>query len=100
MFIFANLLAAAASVVDIALSALYWIIIIKALISWVNPDPFNPIVQFLEKVSGPILEPIRRILPFSLKFGIDISPVIAIVAIIFVRSFIVKTLLDISFRMR
>jgi YggT family protein len=99
MFIFSNLLSALANVVDILLTALYWIVIIRALISWVNPDPFNPIVQFLQKVTDPILEPIRRVLPFFSRAGIDISPIIAIMAIIFLKSFLVKTLLDLSFRL-
>ncbi len=100
MFILSNLLSASANIVDILLTALYWIVIVRALISWVNPDPFNPIVQFLEKVTTPILEPIRRVLPFSSRLGIDISPIIAIMAIIFLKSFLVRTLLDLSFRLR
>ena len=95
-----NLLAAIAKVLDIAFSVLYWMIIIRALISWVNPDPFNPIVQFLNAVTEPILYPIRKILPFVLRFGIDLSPIIAILALMFLQSFLVKTLIDISLRLR
>ena len=100
MFIFSNLLSALANVVDILLTAMYWIVIIRALISWVNPDPYNPIVQFLQKVTDPILEPIRRVFPFFSRMGVDISPIIAIMAIVFLKSFLVKTLLDLSFRLR
>jgi len=100
MFIISNLLTAAAQILDIALTALYWIVIIRALISWVNPDPYNPIVQFLQAVTEPILYPIRKILPFSLKFGLDISPIIAVFALIFLKSFLVRTLLDIAFKLR
>jgi YggT family protein len=57
-------------------------------------------VQFLEKFTEPVLSPIRRVLPVSLKFGIDISPVIAFLAIMFIRSFLVSTLLDIAVKLR
>jgi YggT family protein len=100
MFIFSNLLLGLARVLDIGLTILYWLILIRALISWVSPDPYNPIVQFLYKVTEPILYPIRRILPSGLKFGIDISPIIAFLAIIFLKSFLVNTLLDLSMRLR
>lgn len=68
--------------------------------SWVNPDPFNPIVQFLEKTTEPILYPIRKILPFNFKLGIDISPVIAFLVIMFLKSFLVNTLLDLAVRLK
>lgn len=100
MFILSNLLSALAQILDILLTALYWLIIIRALLSWVNPDPFNPIVQFLQTVTEPILYPIRRFLPILLRFGIDLSPVIAILALVFLKSFLVRTLLDISWRLR
>ena len=100
MFIFSNFLLGLARVLDIGLTILYWLILIRALISWVSPDPYNPIVQFLYKVTEPLLYPIRRILPSGLKFGIDISPIIAFLAIIFLKSFLVNTLLDLSMRLR
>ncbi len=100
MFVFSNFLGALAHIVDIILTIIYWLILIRALISWVNPDPFNPIVQFLYKTTDPILYPIRKLLPFSLKFGIDISPIIAFLIIIFLKSFLVQTLIDLSFRLQ
>lgn len=100
MFMISNLLAAAAQVVDVVLAAYYWIIIVRALVSWVNPDPHNSIVQFLQTVTEPVLNPIRRKLPFSLRFGIDISPIIAILVLMFARAFLVRTLLDLSLRFR
>ncbi|MDD4909259.1 MAG: YggT family protein [Candidatus Omnitrophica bacterium] len=98
MFIAANFLRAAAGVLDLLLTILYWLILVRALISWVNPDPFNPIVQFLYKATEPILNPIRRILPFTYTAGIDFSPVVAFFAIIFLKGFIVKSLIDLSYR--
>lgn len=100
MFIVSNFLAAIAQVVNLVLSALYWLIIIRALLSWVNPDPFNPIVGFLRMVTEPILAPIRRFLPFSFNFGFDLSPLIAILALVFLKSFLVRTLLDLSYRLQ
>lgn len=100
MFIFSNLLVGIASVLDIALTIAYWLILIRAIISWVNPDPYNPIVQFLYKTTEPILYPIRKILPASLRLGIDISPIIAFLAIMFLRSFLVRSLLDMALRLK
>jgi YggT family protein len=100
MFILSNLLSALAGILDVVLTILYWLILIRALISWVNPDPYNPIVQFLYKVTEPILYPIRKMLPLNFRFGIDISPIIAFLAIIFLKSFLVKTLVDLSLRLR
>lgn len=100
MFILSNFLEAIASIIGIILTILYWLILIRALISWVNPDPFNPIVQFLVKTTEPILAPLRRMLPSGFRFGIDISPIIAFLGIMFLKSFLVKTLLDVAMRMR
>ncbi|MFH1442133.1 MAG: YggT family protein [Candidatus Omnitrophota bacterium] len=100
MFVFSNLLIALAKVLNVCLTFMYWVIIIRALISWVSPDPYNPVVQFLYKVTEPVLSPIRRILPLGSSFGIDISPVIAILAIYFLKSFLIRTLIDMSIRLK
>ncbi len=98
MFVFSNFLIAIAKILDVVLTILYWLILVRALISWVNPDPFNPLVQFLYKTTETILYPIRKVLPVG--FGIDISPIIAFLAILFLRSFLVKTLIDLAIRLR
>ena len=100
MFVLSNLLAALASLLSIILTILYWLILIRALISWVNPDPYNQVVQFLFKTTEPILSPIRKMIPLQMGIGFDISPIVAFLAIIFLRSFLIKTLLDISFKLR
>jgi YggT family protein len=97
MFVISNLLSATAGLLDIALTLMYWVILVRALISWVNPDPFNPVVQFLYRVTEPVLEPIRERLPAS---GLDFSPIIAFMAIVFLKSFLVRTLFDIASRLR
>ena len=99
MFIASNLLNALATVLDIALTAYYWIIIVRAVVSWVNPDPWNPIVQFLYRVTDPVLRPIQRMLP-TRGWGIDFSPLVAILAIIFVQRFLVASLNELAWRLR
>jgi YggT family protein len=96
MFAFGNLVAALAEVVNILLTIVYWLIIIRALVSWVNPDPFNPFVQFLNRTTEPILEPIRRLMP---PLAIDVSPILAIIAIVFLKRFLVATMLDLAARL-
>ncbi len=96
MFVFGNLLEAVATVLNFLLTAYMWIIIIAALLSWVNPDPYNPIVRFLYGATEPVLRPIRRRLPMT---GIDFSPLIVIAVIYFIKIFVVRTLLDLSLRM-
>ncbi len=100
MFIIANLIGAIAEILSVLLTIYYWLILIRALLSWVNPDPYNPIVQFLYKVTEPVLSVIRRILPFGSGIGIDISPIIAFFIIIFLKSFLVRTLLEISYYLK
>ena len=95
MFILSNLLVSLSQVLDIAMSVFYWMILIRALLSWVSPDPFNPIVVFLQRATDPILDPIRRLMP---PMPIDISPILAFLAIVFLRSFLVQTLRDLAYR--
>jgi YggT family protein len=97
MFVFGDLIMSIAKILDILLGMYKWIIIISALISWVNPDPYNPVVRFLYMVTDPVLRPIRRLIGYRLG-PIDISPLIVIIAIIFVQSFLIKTLMKIGFQ--
>ncbi|MEO5656787.1 MAG: YggT family protein [Nitrospiria bacterium] len=91
MFVAGNLLAALATVLDMVLEFYKWVVIIAALLSWVNPDPYNPIVQFLRKVTEPVLSPIRRAMG-GFGLGIDLSPLVVILTIIFLQRFLVVTL--------
>lgn len=95
MYIFGYLLMAAAKVVDIVLLCFMWIVIVRAVLSWVNPDPYNPIVRFIHNVTEPVLYRIRQFLPVSLG-GIDLSPIIVFLLIIFLRTFIVSSLFRLS----
>ena len=82
MFVIGNFLYALAVVVDYALTIYLWVVIARAVLSWVSPDPYNPIVRFIHNVTEPVLYRIRRLLPFNLG-GIDISPIIVLLAVIF-----------------
>jgi YggT family protein len=91
MFIVANFLTAVAVVMDYGLTFYMWIIIAGAILSWVNPDPYNPIVRFINTITEPVLYQIRKRLPVNFG-GIDISPIVVIMAIVFLQTFVVNTL--------
>jgi len=97
MFVAANFLIAVAKMIDIILSLYMWIIIGRAIISWVSADPYNPIVRFLISATEPVLYPVRRRLP--MLGGIDFSPILVILAIIFVQTFLVQSLIQIASRL-
>ncbi len=98
MFVFANLLTAIAQILHIGLFVYMWMIIIRAVISWVNPDPYNPIVQFLYRTTEPVLQPVRRAVPIG--WGIDFSPLVVILAIMFLDQFLVASLRELAWRLR
>jgi len=91
MFILGNFLSATAKILEIVLQLYMWVIIIRALLSWVNPDPYNPIVQFLNSITEPVLYRVRQLIPMS-GMGIDFSPIIVILAIIFLQAFLVNSI--------
>lgn len=91
MFVIGYFLSALADVLNWALWLYMWVIIARALVSWVSPDPYNPIVQFLYRATEPVLRPVRDRLP-TWGTGIDFSPLIVIFAIYFLQAFLVRTL--------
>jgi YggT family protein len=99
MFIAGNFLSALAGVLNWVLWAYMWIIIIRALLSWVNPDPWNPIVQFLIRATEPVLAPVRRWLP-TWRWGIDFSPLVVILVIYFIQLSVVASLRDLAWSVR
>ncbi len=99
MFIFGNLLIAVANILDFALTVYMWIVIIAAVISWVNPDPYNKIVRFLYAVTEPVFRPIRRIIGTRLG-PIDFSPMIVILAIIFTKKFLIYSLIELGYKLK
>jgi YggT family protein len=94
MFMLSNFLLALAKLINFVLSAYIWVVIGRAVISWVNADPYNPVVRFLVQVTEPVLSRIRRVIPPM--GGIDLSPMVLILAIIFLQSFLVPTLKQIA----
>lgn len=95
MFLLQYFFIALANLVNFLLWAYMWIIIVRALLSWVNPDPFNPIVRFLHQITEPVLRPIRYRLPNS-GMGLDLSPLIVILIIYFLQQFLVPILHEIA----
>ena len=95
MIILSNFLTAIAKVLDIVLSIFMWIVIARAVLSWVSPDPYNPIVRFIHKVTEPVLYQIRRRIPVNFG-GIDFSPIIVFLAIIFLQRFAVQSLYELA----
>jgi len=95
VFVLGEFLIALAKLVNLALWAYMWIIIVRALLSWVNPDPYNPIVRFLYGVTEPVLRPIRSRLP-TWQMGLDLSPLIVILIIYFLQQFLVPVLYEIA----
>lgn len=99
MFVLANFLDALAQVLYFLLEAYMWIVVARAVISWVNPDPHNPIVRFLYSATEPVLYRLRRALPLYAG-GIDFSPILVFVVIIFLQRFLVQTLYDMARSLR
>ena len=94
MFMLGNFILALAKLIDIILSTYIWVVIARAVISWVNPDPYNPIVRFLVQITEPLLSRIRRVMPAM--GGLDLSPMLLILGIVFLQSFLRPTLLQLA----
>jgi len=99
MFVAGNFLSGFAYVLDTVLFLYMWIIIIRAVISWVNPDPWNPIVQILHRLTDPVLLTIRRRIPFAIAGGIDLSPIIAILILYFLQIAVVGSMKDLAMQL-
>jgi YggT family protein len=95
MFIIGNFLMAVAIILRYVLTFYMWIVIARAVLSWVNPDPYNPIVRFIHNVTEPVLYRIREKIPVNFG-GIDFSPIIVILGVIFLQNFVVNSLLRLS----
>ena len=95
MFVLSNFIFALAKIIDIALTIYWWIIVFRAVVSWVNADPYNKIVIFLYRATEPVLRPVRRIMPLH-NLGIDFSPVIVLLVILFLQYFVVETIIQLA----
>ena len=95
MSVLGNLVSALATVLDLLLNVYMWIIVARAIISWVSPNPYNPIVNFLYMATEPVLRYARRIIP-PIGGTLDLSPILVLVAIVFLRQFLIQSLLQIA----
>jgi YggT family protein len=94
-----NIILGFANVLGVVLDIYKCIIIIRALISWVNPDPYNPIVQALTRLTEPVLRPLRKLAP-PYKVGVDLSPLIAILIILFLDYALIANLKQFGYSLR
>jgi YggT family protein len=98
MFVLGNLLLGLAKVMDFVLVLFMWIVVARAVLSWVNPDPYNPIVRFIYNATEPVLARIRALIPMNFG-GIDLSPIVVFLGVIFLRVFLVDSLVGIAQRL-
>jgi YggT family protein len=98
MFALGHLIASLAYILDLALTIYMWVIIARALLSWVNPDPYNPIVKFLYNVTEPVLSWVRNRVPVVFG-GLDLAPLLVLLVIVFLQRFLVSTLVDLARRL-
>ena len=94
----ANFIEGIATVLLIGLTLYMYIIIAHAILSWVNPDPYNPIVRLINQITEPVLYRVRRLVPTNLG-GLDFAPIIVLLVIIFLQNFVVRTLFQIARQM-
>ena len=99
MFVASNFVLTIARLLELVINIYIWVIIARALISWVSPDPYNPIVRFLYRVTEPVLRPVRHRMP-SLAVGLDLSPMVVILALYFIDWFVVTSLRDLALGLR
>jgi YggT family protein len=98
MFVVANFVSALAGILDWVLTIYMWLIIARAVLSWVNPDPYNPVVRFLFNVTEPVLQALRRRLPL-LFGGLDLTPLVVLGVIFFLKWFVVASLQELAVRL-
>jgi len=99
MIILANVLGGIATVLDMLLGMVIFLVIGRAIISWVSPDPYNPIVRFLTQATEPMLKPLRRYIPL-IGGTVDITPIVLLLALYFLKAALVNTLVDYSIKLK
>lgn len=100
MFALFHFLNALASVLDGVFTLMFWAVVLRAVLSWVNPDPYHPLVKFLDAVTEPLLRPFRRVLPPWKTGGVDVSPLFAILALQLLELFLIPSLRDLALQFR
>lgn len=92
MILLGNFLAGLARILHFLLMLYLWIVIIRAVLSWVNVPSLYPVALVLYRLTEPVLRPIRRLVPPRQLGGIDISPIIVGLLIVFIDSFLINSL--------
>ena len=101
MFILGNLLQAVTLILNSLLTLYFWVLVIRVVMSWVNADPYNPIVRFFASVTDPVLYAVRRWLPFPTVIGmVDLTPLLLLLFIQFLQIFVIGSLSDVALRLR
>ena len=98
MFLLGNLIRAIAVILNWMLWIYMWLLVARAVITWVGPDPYNPIVQFLNRVTEPVLRRVRPLVPIPGQF--DFSPLVVILGLVFLQLFVVRSLEELAWRLR
>jgi len=97
MNILAYLVIAIAKVIGLVVNLYTFIIIVSVFLSWVRPDPTNPIVRILRQLTEPVFHQVRKRLPqFFFRLGIDVSPIIVLILLVFLETILVNTLYDLG----
>ncbi|MDR1856531.1 MAG: YggT family protein [Desulfovibrio sp.] len=92
MIILSNTLLAVVQVAGALLSLYFWVVVIAAVLSWVGPDPYNPIVRTLAAITEPVFYRVRKWLPFTYARGMDFSPLVVLLAIELVQNIVIKSI--------
>jgi YggT family protein len=99
MFILGNFLHGLAYVVNMILEIYLWVVIIRTVLSWIRPNPYNPLVRIIYGIVDPVTYRISRIMPTRIGM-FDVAPFLVIIIIIFLQKFVVNSILDLGMRLR
>ena len=99
MYVFGQFLLAVARVVGVVLDVYTWVVIIAVVLSWVNADPYNPIVQAIRSVTEPVFRWVRRRVPFAVVGMLDLSPFLVLLGVYFLKIFLVNSLVLTAYRL-
>ncbi len=94
MIILSNTLSGIALILGSLLKVYFWVVVISALLTWVRPDPYNPIVRTLRTLTEPVYYRIRKLLPFTYTSGIDFSPIIVLLCIELLDRIVIRSLIQ------
>ena len=100
MIILANTMSAVAMILGSLLSLYFWIVIIAAVLTWVRPDPYNPIVRTMRALTEPVFYRVRKWLPFTYTSGMDFSPVVVLLCIELFNRIVVASLAQYALTMQ